>query len=145
VPGVFGVATRAVGCAASLVPGAGARCPATPECWDGLVVISGNATAAPLPCAEPHYWQTFAVGILPAAVRTFDQNIVQADPTVERVCSARVLAQSRRGKALLIPVSDWDIEVLPPDETAFDSGARAYRCVAGLISGHELRTSQFGA
>jgi len=145
VPGVFGVETRALGCAAALVPGAAARCPARPECFNGLVVISGSASAAPLSCVRPHYWQTFAMGILPASVQTFDQELVQANATVKRVCSPTVLGRSRRGKAVLIPVSGWTIQVLPPDEAAFDSGARAYRCVAGLATGAELSTSAFGA
>ncbi|HEX6518929.1 MAG TPA: serine/threonine-protein kinase [Streptosporangiaceae bacterium] len=145
VPGVFGIATVSAGCPAALVAGGRARCPAHPECWNGLVVISGNATAAPLPCAAQHSWQTFAIALLPPDVRTFDQDIVQVDPTVQRVCSMRVLLRSRRGPALRIPAGNWEIAVLPPDETSFDSGARAYRCLATRIDAPEAATSQFGA
>jgi hypothetical protein len=33
---------------------------------------------------------------------------------------------------------------MPPDQAAFDSGARAYRCVAHKINGANPRTAQFG-
>jgi hypothetical protein len=49
-----------------------------------------------------------------------------------------------QGKARHLPASAWDIEVLPPDETAFDSGARAYRCIADRTSGANPGTSLFG-
>jgi len=38
----------------------GARCPRSPECWAGLVVTAGSASARGLPCTRPHVWQTFA-------------------------------------------------------------------------------------
>jgi serine/threonine protein kinase len=143
-PGVFGVRTVTQGCPAASVRGAAAQCPAAPECWNGLVVTSGSATAASLPCFSPHTWQTFAIGILPADVRTYDQNIVQANPAVRAVCSLPVLLKSRLGPARRFPDSSWEIQVLPPDEAAFDSGARAYRCVAARI-GANPATSDFGA
>jgi serine/threonine protein kinase len=142
-PSVFGIPTVTSGCPAASVGTAGARCPASAECWNGLVVISGNATAGSLPCAEPHVWQTFAIAILPADVRTWDYDIVQANATVRAVCSMPVLLKSRQGTAVQLPASAWEIDVLPPDEAAFSSGARAYRCVAHLLAGGDPRTSQF--
>jgi hypothetical protein len=50
---------------------------------------------------------------------------------------------SRQGRARLRPAADWEIQVLPPSEAAFDSGARAYRCVATEI-GHLPGVTQFG-
>ena len=41
-----------------------------------------------------------------------------------------------------IAASAWQIEVLPPTEAAFDSGARTYRCVAG-VTAEQPTTSQF--
>jgi hypothetical protein len=49
---------------------------------------------------------------------------------------------SRQGRARLLPGPDWEIQVLPPSESAFDSGARAYRCVATEI-GHQPGVPQF--
>jgi len=143
-PGVFGIPTVASGCPAASVQAA-ARCPRDPECWNGLVVISGSVTASSLPCTSPHVWQTFAIAILPADVRTFDQAIVAKDPAVAAVCSMRVLLASRRPAARDIPPGSWAIEVMPPDEASFGSGARAYRCVAHSVSGPDPSTSQFGA
>ncbi|HEY2266429.1 MAG TPA: serine/threonine-protein kinase [Streptosporangiaceae bacterium] len=140
---VYGIATTSAGCPAAAVRGAVARCPAQPECFNGLVVIAGSATAAPLPCDQSHYWETFAIAILPAGVQTFAQPQVAADPTVRKVCAQAVMLASRQGRARLLPGPDWEIQVLPPSESAFDSGARAYRCVANEI-GHQPSASQFG-
>jgi hypothetical protein len=142
--GGFGIPTVTSGCPAASVRAAGARCPRDPECWNGLVVTSGSVTARSLPCTRPHVWQTFAIAILPAGVRTFDQNVVARNPTVDAVCSMRVLLESRRGAARQIPRDSWQIDVLPPDEAAFASGARAYRCVAHRLGGATPSTSDFG-
>jgi hypothetical protein len=142
VPGVYGVPTTVARCPAAKVPGGHARCPASPECWNGTVEISGNTTAAPLPCSGPHSWQTFAIAILPPEVATFDLSLVQASKTVQRVCAETVMLASRRGLARHAPASAWTVAVLPPDEAAFNSGARAYRCLGGLF-GTETRSSAF--
>jgi serine/threonine protein kinase len=143
-PGVFGIPTVTSGCPAATVRAARARCPQTPECWNGLVVDAGSASARSLPCGGPHVWETFAVAILPADTRTFDQNVVAANPEVRAVCSMSVLLRSRLGPARRIPRQSWEIDVLPPDETAYDSGARAYRCVAHLLTGSGPASAQFG-
>jgi hypothetical protein len=105
-------------------------------------VISGSASAEPLPCNQPHVWETFAIAILPADVRTYDQPAVAADPTVRKVCSQAVMLASRQGQARRLQAPDWDIEVLPPSEAALDSGSHVYRCLAHDIV-HEPRTTQF--
>jgi serine/threonine protein kinase len=140
----FGVATTTTNCPAASVAGAGARCTASPECWDGLDENEGVITASSLPCTGQHTWQTFAIGIMPTSASSFNVNIVQANPTVSAVCSYPVLLSSLVGKARLIPRSQWSIQVVPPDEATFDSGIRTYRCLAALGYG-ESRTSQFGA
>ena len=140
---VYGIATTSAGCPAAAVQGVVARCPAKPECFNGLVVISGSATAGPLPCNRSHYWQTFAIAILPAGVQTYSQPMVAADATVRKVCSQAVMLSSRQGQARRLPAADWEIQVLPPSEAAFASGARAYRCLATEI-GHQPDMSQFG-
>lgn len=144
VPGVYGVPVVARHCPAARVTGGEARCPVSPECWNGLVEISGNVTAEPLPCTGPHVFQTFAIGILPAEAQTWSVAVVQADPAVTRTCSQQVLLQTRRVAARRYPASAWRAEVMPPDETQFDSGARYYRCVAYLI-GTEPASSLFGS
>jgi hypothetical protein len=140
---VFGIPTVRAGCPAASVPAAAARCPAAPECWAGLVEIAGDTSARSVPCRQPHYWQTFAIAILPSDAQTFSQPTLEQNPTVRAVCSLRVLLRSRRGPARRIPAAQWQAEVLPPTEAAFNSGTRTYRCVANLI-GHQPATSQFG-
>jgi hypothetical protein len=141
--GVFGVATTTGHCPAAAVPGAGGACVTTPECWAGVVDYSGVITAAPLPCTQPHTWQTYAIAMMPSESSTFNSNIVQASPTVQALCSQKVLLASRAGAALKEPQSGWSIQVMPPDEAAYDTGVRTYRCLAGR-SLDELTSSQFG-
>jgi len=142
--GGFGIPTVTSGCPAAAVPNAAARCPRNPECWNGTNEISGSITARSLPCTQPHVWETFAIAILPAGVRTFDQQTVAQNPVVSTVCSMRVLLQSRLGAARQIPQASWAVEVMPPDEAAFDSGDRAYRCLAHRTTGPDPSTAQFG-
>jgi hypothetical protein len=114
--------------------------------------VLGRAGGGGRQCQRPrpalhaiaHVWQTFAIAILPTGVRTFDADTVAANPTVSAVCSMQVLLVSRRGAARQLPAGSWQIAVLPPDEAAFDGGARAYRCLAARSSGSESSTSQFG-
>ena len=141
--GVFGVATTTDHCPAASVTGAGGACLKTPECWAGVDDFSGVITASPLPCTAPHTWQTFAIAMMPSESSTFNVNIVQANPTVQALCSTRVLLASRTGAALRVPESAWSIQVMPPDEAAYDTGVRTVRCLAGL-SLDALKTSEFG-
>ncbi len=138
----FGIPTVTAGCPAASVRVAAARCPAAPECWAGMVVISGAASAESVPCTQPHAWETFAIAILPADAHTFDQPTLEANPTVRAVCSLPVLLRSRQGAALRLPASVWRPDVLPPTEAAFDSGSHVYRCVANVVT-EDQRTSQF--
>jgi tRNA A-37 threonylcarbamoyl transferase component Bud32 len=143
-PGVFGIATVTSGCAAASVQAAAARCPANPECWQGTVDINGSVSAQTQSCAQPHSWETFAIAIMPAGVSTFDQDVVAANPAVRAVCSLPVLLRSRVGRARRIPRRDWEIQVMPPDETAYYSGVRAYRCIATTVNPSSLASPEFG-
>jgi hypothetical protein len=117
---------------------------ATTNLWQGAVDINGSVSAQSQPCSQPHSWETFAIGILPADVSTFDQDIVSANRAIRAVCSLPVLLRSRVGRARLIPWKDWEIQVMPPDEVAFDGGARACRCIASTVSGPDLPAAEFG-
>jgi hypothetical protein len=141
--GVFGVATTTEHCPAASVPGANAACVKTPECWRGVNDVNGVITAASARCTKVHTWQTFAIAMMPSESATFDVNIVQANPTVKAICSIRVLMASRTGAALQIPASAWSIQVMPPDEAAYNTGVRTVRCLAGHGL-EKLKTSQFG-
>ena len=141
--GVFGVATTTQHCPAASVTGAGAACVKTPECWAGVNDFNGVVSASPMPCNQPHSWQTFAIAIMPSESATFDVNIVQANPTVQALCSLKVLLASRTGAALPVPRSAWMIQVMPPDEAAYNTGVRTVRCLAGHGL-DELNSAQFG-
>lgn len=141
--GVFGVATTTDHCPAASVTGAGAACLKTPECWAGVNDFNGVITASPVPCTQPHTWQTFAIAMMPSESATFNVNIVQANPTVQSLCSTKVLLASRTGAALRVAQSSWSTQVMPPDEAAYDTGVRTVRCLAGHGL-DELKTSQFG-
>jgi len=143
VPSVFGIPVTARNCPAAAIKGAGARCPAQPECWNGLVVINGATTIQPLPCARKHVYQTFAIAILPQPVQTFYQNIVGANKLVKAVCATAVMMRSRTPGARRLGAPRWEIDVLPPSEAAFNSGAREYRCIARLKDGTALIGSAF--
>ena len=99
-------------------------------------------SAEPLPCDQAHYWETFAIAIMPVGAQTFDEPTLAENPTVLAVCSLPVLLDSRRVDARRIPASSWQIEVLPPTEAAYNSGARTYRCVAD-VTGSQASRSQF--
>jgi serine/threonine protein kinase len=141
--GVFGVATTTGHCPAASVTGAGAACVKTPECWAGVNDFNGVISASPVPCTQPHTWQTFAIAIMPSESATFNVNIVQANPAVQALCSTKVLLASRTGAALQVPQSAWMIQVMPPDEAAYNTGVRTVRCLAGHGL-DELKTAQFG-
>ena len=141
--GVFGVATTTDHCPAASVAGAGAACVKTPECWAGVNDFNGVISASPMPCNQPHSWQTFAIAMMPSESATFNVNIVQANPTVQALCSLKVLLASRTGEALRVPPSAWSIQVMPPDEAAYNTGVRTVRCLAGHGL-DELRSAQFG-
>jgi hypothetical protein len=79
---------------------------------------------------------------MPASSATFNSDALASDPTVRSVCSKTVMLKSRVGQAGRIPSRRWETQVVAPDEAAFDSGVRTYRCIAGLHL-HNSFTSQF--
>jgi hypothetical protein len=143
VPSVFGIPVTASNCPAAAIKRAGARCPAQPECWNGLLVMNGATSIQPLPCARKHVYQTFAIAILPHPVQTFYQNIVQQNRLVKSVCSTAVMMRSRTSGARRFGAPRWEIDVLPPSESSFNSGAREYRCIARIEDGTALIGSAF--
>ena len=142
--GNYGIPTTTKNCPAASVSG-NARCPASPECWDGVNEDAGVITANPLHCNAPHTWQTFAIGIMPSDVATYNVNVVQANSIVRAVCSDQVLLRSRNLRGRLVPPAKWIIQVAPPDEAAYNTGVRTYRCLARGADDDGTRTSQFGA
>jgi hypothetical protein len=130
-----GIPTVADGCPAAAVPAAGARCAERAECWSGPVLISGEVNSIRrLPCDEDHSWETFAIAAVPADVASPFLDVLEAHPTVAKVCAGDTLLASRYAVALDIPADQWESSVLPP--TPDDRAARraVYRCI-GKVSG----------
>jgi serine/threonine protein kinase len=130
----------------SLAPDPGVRPQTAAAFRDALLALPGPTTAPTTPsiAPAPHApapqapgpaspdWETFAIAIMPAGAQTVDEPTLAESPTVRAVCSLPVLLDSRRVDARRIRASSWQIEVLPPTEAAYNSGARTYRCVADL-------------
>jgi hypothetical protein len=110
------------GCMLSAV---GAVCPTAPQCFDTLTVSAGVARARVLPCTQPHTWEVFAIGILPAGVPGVGYQEVKAEQAVERICNAGVLV------LVDIAARTWLVDVLPPSPEAFAGGDRTFKCLAG--------------
>ncbi|MER7131493.1 serine/threonine-protein kinase [Streptosporangium saharense] len=134
------VATVTQGCPAAAVAGARASCVEKAECWGGLVVIAGDASARSVGCAEPHSWETFAIATLPSGL-THDMSVVERDPTVRKACASSVMLASRRGAALKVAPPSWQTTVLPPSKAEFASGVRTYRCLGGVLGGDRKGSS----
>ena len=79
-----------------------ALCPKAPMCWHGLTQ-SGDTLVPPRhsDCAELHYWETFAVGYLPADAGTpHDLATLMDRPDIATLCSAGAMAAHSRDPAV---------------------------------------------
>ncbi|WP_196468079.1 serine/threonine-protein kinase [Planomonospora sp. ID91781] len=137
---IEGVDTVTAGCPAAGVSGAGAACVAEAECWSGLLVMAGDASAGRVGCEEAHYWETYAVATLPSDVSTHVQQVVEKNPTVKKVCASRIMLASRYGDARKIAAGKWRSTVLPPSKQQFADGDRTYRCLGGILGPEETGT-----
>jgi hypothetical protein len=102
-----------------------AYCPAEPMCWHGLVVDAGKpGSPRPLPCTDPHYWETFLAVPLPAGeiILTGELLIAQAD--FAKTCSAEALAERSRTPR---KTSTWKREAWP---VTFGGGTMLHCIVA---------------
>ena len=107
------------------------------QCYAGLVNISGIQTARGAPCAEPHYWEVYARGILSATTASVDLDVVMADPRVAATCSAAALQRYLGGAS----PGGFDREVLPPTEASFAAGSKGFTCLAARSGAGEVTGS----
>jgi len=103
----------------------GAACPASAQCFGAITVSGGVARAQSVPCTQPHTWEVFALGQLPAGVSGVGYPAVKSDQKVARVCSVATLM------IVDMDARTWQVDVLPPSPEAFAGGDRTFRCVAG--------------
>jgi hypothetical protein len=117
----------------------GGFCPDLPQCWGGLVIISGvSVSARPVACDEPHYWETYAGGWLPRDLAGAPLDTIRRRYEVASVCSAENLARVAHGR---IVARRWQREVLPQQ---VGQGDWVFHCVAAPAAGGERTGSVFG-
>ncbi len=102
-------------------------CPTEPECFRGININSGNATAAKADCNRTHTWETFLIGDLPSDVKSSSYDEVAGNAVVKVLCGAQGMQIALNGES----TAGWSAEVLPPTETEYAAGKRKFRCVAG--------------
>nr|MDT0660372.1 Hsp70 family protein [Micromonospora sp. DSM 115978] len=114
-------------------------CPATPMCWGGLTAISGVAgRLSPVDCAQPHHWETFAAGLLPAEAVQARQDDLLTFPAIARVCSEGVRDGLSRDPA---DTRGWRIDAWP---VPVGDGTWLFHCLSSPGTG-EWTGFRFGA
>ncbi|WP_344266210.1 serine/threonine-protein kinase [Streptomyces sodiiphilus] len=142
-----GVPTTTDGCPAAAVEGVGGECVTTPECWGGMVIISGIVSITAADCRVSHVWETFAVAPLPQDGDTHDYRELSRHPKVRALCSAGVMAASLNSAGRDLAAGEWEADVLPPTERQYTEGLRVFRCVAAAVGTQDgyVTGTHFGA
>ncbi|WP_328840749.1 serine/threonine-protein kinase [Streptomyces europaeiscabiei] len=139
----FGAATTTQNCPATDVDGVGGRCVATPECWSGIVDISGIVTVSRADCQTKHVWETFAIAPLPEDGMTNNARDLIKHPDVKALCSQKVMAATMTADGRDI-ADEWNVDIIPPSAAEWDKGLRVFRCVAAAVTDDGEKTgSQF--
>ncbi|WP_460061160.1 serine/threonine-protein kinase [Streptomyces sp. YKOK-I1] len=139
----FGVPTTTVNCPATGIDGVGGRCVASPECWSGIVDISGIVTVSRADCAAEHVWETFAIAPLPEDGMTNNARDLIKHPDVKALCSQTVMTATMLPEGRKI-AKEWQTDIIPPTASEWDKGLRVFRCVAAARTESGQKTgSQF--
>ncbi|UUU20112.1 serine/threonine-protein kinase [Streptomyces sp. DSM 40750] len=139
----FAVATTTENCPATDVEGVGGRCVATPECWSGIVDISGIVTVSRADCQTKHVWETFAIAPLPEDGMTNNARDLIRHPDVKALCSQKVMAATMTSDGRDV-ADEWNVDIIPPSAVEWDNGLRVFRCVAAAVTDDGEKTgSQF--
>ncbi|MBB5867746.1 serine/threonine-protein kinase [Allocatelliglobosispora scoriae] len=130
--------TTELGIPAGYVACGDAACPRTPECWGGLTRISGVAhKPRRIDCDQPHSWETFAVGRLPADAEFVRQDELIGRPDIAALCSENVLAaRSRDG----VQTTGWQREPWP---IQVDRTTWVLHCLSSRPEGGETTGAAF--
>jgi molecular chaperone HscA len=126
------------GYAACTVAGTHMYCPQQPVCWSEITPVDGRPTAHRIGCDEPHYWESFAAGDLPAGVAGLPSDKLRTDQSIGRVCADAVLAARSSSPG---DTQGWTVTVLPQESA---SGPAVFHCLAappdgGARRGHAFR------
>lgn len=100
--------------------------PATNTCFAGIVTISGNVSASPVPCDGGQAWETYASGLLPEDAVSARADDVAASPEVQAACTTELLVAHLGAD---VDPATVTLEVIPPSEAAFLAGERGFSCV----------------
>ncbi|MCX5094632.1 serine/threonine protein kinase [Streptomyces sp. NBC_00365] len=142
--GFGGVSTTTRDCPAVAVDGADGRCVTTPECWSGITDVSGTITVSLADCRVKHVWETFAIAPLPKDGTTNNARDLIKHPTVQALCSRKVMLKSRTATGRAV-TSRWSTDILPPTAQQWADGLRVFRCVAhAATEDGEITDSHFG-
>ena len=109
--------------------------PPVGQCWGGLVSISGYVQAQKVACTSPHYWETYASGLLDPTISSSNMADVEGDSVVAATCTAANL------RAYTSKPGNYVFEVIPPSEAAFAAGQRGFSCVASVQGAGEVTGS----
>jgi serine/threonine protein kinase len=105
-------------------------CPSEELCYHGLNDLNGDtpAVAKVSPCDQPHYWEVFNGGWLPASAMHGKQTAMEELPEVTSVCTLpRLQARLRPGAS----APEWSITVLAQPS---DNGGAYFYCL-GMVEG----------
>lgn len=86
--------------------------------------ISGYVQAQKIAYTSPHYWETYASGVLEATTTSSNMADVAKDYSVTSTCTPKEL------KAYTAKLVAFSVEIIPPSEAAFAAGQRGFSCVA---------------
>ncbi|MEV7623254.1 serine/threonine-protein kinase [Actinoplanes sp. NPDC089786] len=87
-------------------------CPVEEMCWGGLVGLSGRAEMPrKAPCAQEHYWETFAaIEPPPGSLEGNQTDLITTDAAVKKACTRAVMEARAKDKA---KVKGWTIGAWP--------------------------------
>ncbi|GAA1099553.1 hypothetical protein GCM10009668_16580 [Nocardioides dubius] len=109
--------------------------PPVGQCFDGLVKMANTSQASKSDCAEEHYYEAYATGLLDPSTTTPYLDELYDDPVVKKTCTEKAAKAYLAGRD-----GNFEIDVLPPTDVAFTNGDRGFYCIisekdAGLVTG----------
>jgi hypothetical protein len=141
---IYGVRTVTEGCPAAQVPDGQAQCVEKAECWSGSVVVNGEVESSRrLTRDQDHAFETYAIALVPGDVADPYEDVLEAHPVVQKVCSMENLMASRFGEALKLGEERWEPDVLPPSSDDKSTELGVYRCVATINDTETITGSAF--
>lgn|GEM_PF-3254701 len=114
----------------------GAYCLTQPRCWGGINTKAGRLDGLPrdLDCKDPHRWEAFVAGRLPADAVNLSLDKQEQHAAVQQLCSD---ANLKRRTAPAADTEGWTATLLP-----FAIGSELFYCVGngGETTGSVFRT-----